>query len=84
MDGSLFINYRSLVHVRLSGGEVLHLFEGVDRDEDWADVGEDPVVHEALPEVFHDGRLLDVAQQHHVVHPGPLVVRRLPGVSLGK
>ena len=49
----------SLVHVDLPLGEVPHLLERVDGDEDGADVGEDPVVQEALAEVLHDGGLLD-------------------------
>jgi hypothetical protein len=47
-----------------------------------SDVGEDPVVHEALPQVLNDSRLRHLSQQRHVVRAGPLVVRALPRVDL--
>lgn len=67
--------YRALVHVDLALSEVLHLLERVDRDEDWPDVCEDPVVHVALLQVVDDGRLVDLGQEGHVVDARPLVVR---------
>lgn len=42
----------------------------------------DVVVHEALPEVAHDGVLGDLGQQHHVVHPALLHIVALPVEAL--
>ena len=42
------------------------------------------VVKETLLEVFDDGRLLDLDEQHHVLHTTGLLVPALPVVSLGE
>ena len=81
-EGSGSNTHGSLVHVRLSLGEVLHRLVRVDRDENRADVGEDPVVHEPLLQVLDDGRLGHLRQECHVVHAGPFVIWTLPVVRL--
>lgn len=40
------------------------------------------VIKEAFLEVFHDGRLLDLYQEYHVLHPTRLLASTLPVVCL--
>ena len=49
--------YRPLIHVDLLVGEVPHLLEGVDRDENGPDVRKYPVLHVPLLQVVGDPRL---------------------------
>lgn len=42
----------------------------------------DVVIHVSLLEVFHDGVLVDLAQQHHVVHAAVLDIMALPVVPV--
>ena len=47
-------SYRSLVHVDLLLGEVGHVLEGIDGDENRTDVGKDPVIPIPLLQVLTD------------------------------
>ena len=57
-----------LVHVHLLVREVGHLLEGVDRDEDWTNVGEDPVLHEPLLQVVAYCTLRDLKDTALYLH----------------
>ena len=61
------MTHRSLVHLDLPVREVGHGFEGVDGDEDWSDVGEDPVLHEPLLQVLAYCRLGNLNTQNYLL-----------------
>lgn len=42
----------------------------------------DVVIHVSLLEVLHDGVLVDLAEQHHVVHAAVLDIVALPVVAV--
>lgn len=42
----------------------------------------DVVIHVSFLEVVHDGVLVDLAEQHHVVHPAVLDIVALPVVPV--
>lgn len=42
----------------------------------------DVVIHVSLLEVVHDGVLVDLAEQHHVVHPAVFDIVALPVVAV--
>ena len=44
----------------------------------------DQVIKEAFLEIFHNGCLLDLHQQHHVLHPTGLLATTLPMIRLQK
>jgi len=62
--------------------EIFHGLEGVDGDQNGADIGENPVGVETLLQILHNGLVFDLGQERHVVHSGTNMIRTLPVVNL--
>lgn len=48
----------------------------------WAKGYKDVVIHVSLLEIVHDGVLIDLAEQHHVIHPAVFDIVALPVVPV--